>query len=168
MYGLSVVVPVYRSELILPELVQRLEDVLRKASSRYELVLVNDCSTGFTTLPLQPASLIGFGLTLFGLGVLGWVLLSYCSYGGTVPGFPFRRRSSRCSQEPNSSRWGSLGSTWHGYIAPSFLYRLYIDLTEEDQASVVAAVTGFSMQPQRASREPTRNPQFSTSDPNLK
>jgi glycosyltransferase involved in cell wall biosynthesis len=262
-YGLSVVVPVYRSELILPELVQRLEDVLRKASSRYELLLVNDCSpdgswevicrlaqqqdwirpinlmrncgqhnallcgiraakndviitmdddlqhppeeipkllailsqgydvvygrpdheehgflrdlaslitkltmqtvmgagiarqvsafrafrtqvasafahyegsfvsidmlltwgtdrfaatrvrheqrkqgssgytfrklithamnmmTGFTTLPLQLASLIGFGLTLFGLGVLGWVLLRYFTYGDPVPGFPF-------------------------------------------------------------------------------
>jgi hypothetical protein len=88
-YGLSVAVPVYRSELILQELVQRLEDVLRKASSRYELVLVNDCSTGFTTLPQQLASLIVFGLTLFGLGVLGWVLLSYFSYGGPVPGFLF-------------------------------------------------------------------------------
>lgn len=42
--GISVVVPVYRSEAILPELVRRLGDVLGKLSPNYELVLVNDCS----------------------------------------------------------------------------------------------------------------------------
>ncbi len=42
--GLSVVVPVYRSEAILPELVQRLESVLARIASSYELVLVNDSS----------------------------------------------------------------------------------------------------------------------------
>ena len=42
--GLSVVVPVYRSEAILPELVQRLEKVLSRIASAYELVLVNDSS----------------------------------------------------------------------------------------------------------------------------
>src|SRR5947209_5337794 len=42
--GLSVVVPVYGSEAILPELVRRLGDVLIKIASRYELILVNDCS----------------------------------------------------------------------------------------------------------------------------
>ncbi len=42
--GLSVVVPVYRSEAILPELVQRLESVLSRITSSYELVLVNDSS----------------------------------------------------------------------------------------------------------------------------
>jgi glycosyltransferase involved in cell wall biosynthesis len=42
--GLSVVVPVYRSEAILPELVQRLEMVLKTIASDYELVLVNDSS----------------------------------------------------------------------------------------------------------------------------
>ncbi len=42
--GISVVVPVYRSEAILPELVQRLEIVLGRITSAYELVLVNDSS----------------------------------------------------------------------------------------------------------------------------
>src|SRR6478752_2714625 len=42
--GISVVVPVYRSEAILPELVQRLETVLGRITSAYELVLVNDSS----------------------------------------------------------------------------------------------------------------------------
>jgi glycosyltransferase involved in cell wall biosynthesis len=42
--GISVVVPVYRSELILPELVRRLGEVLPALAENYELVLVNDCS----------------------------------------------------------------------------------------------------------------------------
>jgi glycosyltransferase involved in cell wall biosynthesis len=40
----SVVIPVYRSEAILPELVSRLEPVLAAIASKYELLLVNDCS----------------------------------------------------------------------------------------------------------------------------
>lgn len=42
--GLSVVVPVYRSETLLPELVQRLENVLNRVAPSYELVMVNDSS----------------------------------------------------------------------------------------------------------------------------
>lgn len=45
--------------------------------------------TGFTTLPLQLASLMGFGFTLFGILVLGYVLLRYFLHGSPVPGFPF-------------------------------------------------------------------------------
>jgi undecaprenyl-phosphate 4-deoxy-4-formamido-L-arabinose transferase len=42
--SISVVVPVYNSELTLPELVQRLQPVLTGAAREYELVLVNDGS----------------------------------------------------------------------------------------------------------------------------
>jgi len=42
--GLSIVIPVYRSEAILPELVSRLESVLTKITDGFELILVNDCS----------------------------------------------------------------------------------------------------------------------------
>ena len=45
--------------------------------------------TGFSTLPLQLASWIGFCFTLFGLGVLVYVLVSYWIHGGSVAGFPF-------------------------------------------------------------------------------
>jgi len=45
--------------------------------------------TGFSTLPLQLASLIGFAFTLFGLLVLGYVVGRYLIEGGNVPGFPF-------------------------------------------------------------------------------
>src|ERR1700691_2463471 len=42
--GLSVVVPAYRSEAILPELARRLEGTLPTLASNYELVLINDSS----------------------------------------------------------------------------------------------------------------------------
>ena len=45
--------------------------------------------TGFTTLPLQFASLVGFAFTIFGFCVLGFVLIRYLKYGNPVPGFPF-------------------------------------------------------------------------------
>jgi glycosyltransferase involved in cell wall biosynthesis len=45
--------------------------------------------TGFSVVPLQLASLIGFGFTLFGLGVLVFVIGRYLIEGGSVPGFPF-------------------------------------------------------------------------------
>lgn len=45
--------------------------------------------TGFSTFPLQIASLVGFGFTLFGLAVLAWVLGRYLVHGSVVPGFPF-------------------------------------------------------------------------------
>jgi undecaprenyl-phosphate 4-deoxy-4-formamido-L-arabinose transferase len=45
--------------------------------------------TGFTTLPLQIASIVGFGVTLFGMGVLLYVVGRYLIVGGSMPGFPF-------------------------------------------------------------------------------
>lgn len=45
--------------------------------------------TGFSVLPLQIASMMGFVLTLFGLGVLVYVVGRYLIEGGSVPGFPF-------------------------------------------------------------------------------
>lgn len=45
--------------------------------------------TGFSTLPLKLASLIGFFFTLFGFGILVYVILRYFLFGNPVPGFPF-------------------------------------------------------------------------------
>lgn len=45
--------------------------------------------TGFSTLPLQFASLVGFAFTLFGIGVLGYVIGRYLLEGSSVAGFPF-------------------------------------------------------------------------------
>lgn len=45
--------------------------------------------TGFTTLPLQFASILGFVFALFGFCVLMYVVGRYLIQGGSVPGFPF-------------------------------------------------------------------------------
>jgi len=45
--------------------------------------------TGFSTLPLQVASIVGFVFALFGMGVLAFVVGRYLISGGSVPGFPF-------------------------------------------------------------------------------
>lgn len=45
--------------------------------------------TGFSTLPLRLASLVGFAFTGFGFVILAYVLGRYLLQGGSVPGFPF-------------------------------------------------------------------------------
>jgi len=45
--------------------------------------------TGFSTLPLRFASMLGFVFTLFGAAVLCYVLIYFLIEGGSVPGFPF-------------------------------------------------------------------------------
>ena len=43
---------------------------------------------GYSTLPLRFASLVGFIMTVFGLGVFVYVLIVYFT-AGSIPGFPF-------------------------------------------------------------------------------
>lgn len=45
--------------------------------------------TSYTTLPLRLASVMGFAFTLFGLGVLIYVLVTYF-IAGSIPGFSFQ------------------------------------------------------------------------------
>lgn len=45
--------------------------------------------TGFSTRPLQLASLMGFGLALFGLLILAYVVIGWLLRGSAVPGFAF-------------------------------------------------------------------------------
>jgi undecaprenyl-phosphate 4-deoxy-4-formamido-L-arabinose transferase len=45
--------------------------------------------TGFTTIPLQLASLAGFLFSLFGAVVLVYVIARYLVEGAAVPGFAF-------------------------------------------------------------------------------
>jgi len=45
--------------------------------------------TGFSTVPLQLASLVGFTFTLFGIGILVYVMVIYLIHGRSVPGFTF-------------------------------------------------------------------------------
>jgi glycosyltransferase involved in cell wall biosynthesis len=46
-------------------------------------------ATGFSVLPLQLASMMGFAMTVFGFGVLVYVLTRYVVTGGPVRGFTF-------------------------------------------------------------------------------
>jgi undecaprenyl-phosphate 4-deoxy-4-formamido-L-arabinose transferase len=46
-------------------------------------------TTSFSTTPLQWASYVGFGMTVFGFLVLAYVLGCYVVQGSSVPGFPF-------------------------------------------------------------------------------
>ncbi len=48
-----------------------------------------DMMTGFSAWPLRLASVVGFGFTLFGLGILAYVIIRFLAAGGSVPGFPF-------------------------------------------------------------------------------
>ena len=45
--------------------------------------------TGFSVVPLQLASWLGFGFTIFGISVWAYAVGRYIFYGGTVPGFSF-------------------------------------------------------------------------------
>jgi undecaprenyl-phosphate 4-deoxy-4-formamido-L-arabinose transferase len=45
--------------------------------------------TGFSTIPLRFASLLGFSFTFFGVGVLFYVVGRYLIEGTSVAGFPF-------------------------------------------------------------------------------
>jgi glycosyltransferase involved in cell wall biosynthesis len=48
-----------------------------------------DMMTSFSTLPLRLASVIGFAFTLFGFGVLAYVVGRFLIEGTSVAGFPF-------------------------------------------------------------------------------
>jgi len=53
------------------------------------LALAVNMLTGFSTLPLRLASTIGFFFTLFGMGVLAYVIGRFLVLGYSIPGFPF-------------------------------------------------------------------------------
>jgi len=68
-------------------------DPRRLGVSHYSLkkLLIHslNLATVFTTVPLQVASIVGFSATLFGFGVLCYVLGRYFMQGSSVQGFPF-------------------------------------------------------------------------------
>lgn len=68
-------------------------DARRMGTSQYTLrKLIRhafNMMTGFSVLPLQIASVVGFVFTAFGFLVLVYVIGGYLLRGGGVPGFPF-------------------------------------------------------------------------------
>ena len=67
-------------------------DLRRHGQSNYNIIKLLEMTvllwTSYTTVPLRLASLIGFLFVLVGLGVFGYVIITYFSEG-SVPGFPF-------------------------------------------------------------------------------
>ncbi len=65
----------------------------RSGKSNYTLrkliVHAINMATGFSTLPLRITSILGFVFTLFGIGVLIYVVGRYLIWGGSPAGFPF-------------------------------------------------------------------------------
>ena len=51
--------------------------------------LAANMATGFSVLPLKIASVVGFFFTLFGMGLLVYVVASYFIRGSSVAGFTF-------------------------------------------------------------------------------
>lgn len=68
-------------------------DYRRSGSSNYGfrklITYALNLMTGFSTLPLQVASLVGFAFTFVGVVLLSYVIGRYLVEGGSVPGFPF-------------------------------------------------------------------------------
>ena len=67
-------------------------DIVEASSSNYNFAALVKAAllilTGYSTKPLRLASWIGFIMTIFGLGVFIYVLVTYFSLG-SLPGFPF-------------------------------------------------------------------------------
>ena len=67
-------------------------DIAEASSSNYNFAALVKAAlqilVGYSTKPLRLASWIGFGMTLFGLGVFVYVLVIYFTLG-SLPGFPF-------------------------------------------------------------------------------
>jgi glycosyltransferase involved in cell wall biosynthesis len=97
--------------------------------------------TGFSTLPLRLATMIGFVFTLFGLAVLAYVLGRFVFQGSPVPGFPFLASMVAIFSGAQLFALGILGE---------YLARIYLR-TMEQPAYVVRATIGAppEVEPQR-------------------
>ena len=67
-------------------------DIARAGESNYNfaglIAITMEILTGYSTKPLRLASWIGFIMTLFGLGIFIYVMVTYFTLG-SLPGFPF-------------------------------------------------------------------------------
>jgi undecaprenyl-phosphate 4-deoxy-4-formamido-L-arabinose transferase len=67
-------------------------DIARAVESNYNfaglIAITMEILTGYSTKPLRLASWIGFIMTLFGLGIFIYVMVTYFTLG-SLPGFPF-------------------------------------------------------------------------------
>lgn len=99
-------------------------------------------TTGFSTAPLQLASLLGFAATLFGLFVLAVVVARYLfAGGGTVPGFSFLASIITIFAGAQLFSLGIIGE---------YLARMYFRTLDKPVYLVQEERGGLSEQPQRS------------------
>ncbi len=101
--------------------------------------------TGFSTLPLQIATYVGFVFTLFGFAVLAFVLLRYVVNGASVPGFPFLASVIAIFSGAQMFALGVIGE---------YLARMYVR-TSEQPAYFVRDIVSINGQPHDPRHEKT-------------
>jgi undecaprenyl-phosphate 4-deoxy-4-formamido-L-arabinose transferase len=89
--------------------------------------------TGFSTWPLRLASLIGFGFTLFGIIVLGYVLVAYVTEGRQVPGFAFLASMTAIFSGATLFALGIIGE---------YLARMYVTVIQRPPYAVAEDIGG--------------------------
>ncbi len=83
--------------------------------------------TGFSTLPLRIATILGFSFTVFGIIVLAYVLIRYLISGAQVPGFAFLASSIAIFSGVQLFAIGIIGE---------YLARMYIRLMDRPSYTI--------------------------------
>lgn len=103
--------------------------------------------TGFSALPLQIATLVGFSFTLFGMASLAYVVFRYFAEGGSVPGFPFLASLISIFSGAQMFALGVIGE---------YLGRMHGRLLDRPSYAVRTEVGGASVSADAAALEVTR------------
>src|SRR5579872_1315941 len=107
--------------------------------------------TGFSTLPLEVASIMGLIFVVFGFGILAWVLVRWLILGSVVPGFAFLASTISIFSGAQLFAIGVMGE----YLArmhtrlmdrPSYVVReaTGVDSGAEDLAQLAAATEEYA------------------------
>ncbi len=83
--------------------------------------------TGFSTLPLRIATILGFTFTVFGIIVLAYVLIRFLISGAQVPGFAFLASSIAIFSGVQLFAIGIIGE---------YLARMYIRLMDRPSYTI--------------------------------
>ena len=94
--------------------------------------------TGFGTLPLELASLVGFAFTAFGIGVLVYVVGRYLIQGASVPGFAFLASVIAIFSGAQLFALGIMGE---------YLARIHFRMMQRPTYSVQATTLGTQSEP---------------------
>jgi len=97
-------------------------------------------TTGFSTLPLRFASVLGFFFTLFGIGVLIYVVGRYLIQGGSPAGFPFLASTIAIFAGAQLFALGIIGE----YLARMYFHTMNRPTYMVDQEVVSSVFPSFS------------------------